>query len=284
MYSDQDRFNFKNTSILRTITAADSTNVIDIYSPAWISDLDSEGTRYSGFITFLTATIEIKSLEPTVIPPIPETALPEDINKILDAVASLSQYRQIRMLSRFEGQTAQEVCNIPLFRQDPFYRVSLMPFWAGTNNTVDVGCNEHGAGEVLSLQLVTPLQGGDRIFIRGSVIERATWKPPRPKQPQVAYASHSREVGSAPTVVLAGNTKRDNATFVNYSVVPPGGNWIDYVVWIRQNGEDQGPGKPISPHGGSLEVNVNNYYNGPVWAYSNLSTQLSVEEGVRIAI
>lgn len=284
MYSDQDRFNFKNTSILKTITAADGTNVIDIYSPAWISNLDSEGSRYSGFITFLTATIEIKSLQPTIIPPIPETALPEDINKILDAVASLSQYRQLKMLSRFEGQTAQEVCSIPLFRQDPFYRVSFMPFWAGTNNTVDVGCNESGAGEILSVQMVQPLQSGDRIFIRGSVIERATWKPPRPTQPQIAYSSHNREVSSSPTIVLAGNIKRDNATFVNYSVVPEGANWIDYVVWIRQNSETQGPGKPISPLGGSLEINTNNYYNGPVWAYSNMPTQLSVEEGVRGAI
>ena len=281
MYSDQDRFNFKNTSILKTITAADLTNVIDIYSPAWISDLDSEGTRYSGFITFLTATIEIKSLQPTVIPPIPETALPEDINKILDAVASLSQYRQLRILSRFEGQTPQEVCSIPLFRQDPFYRVSLMPFWAGTNNTVDVGCNETGAGEVLSVQMVQPLQGADRIFIRGSVIERATWKPPRSPQPQISYTSYVREVNSTQSTVLAGNTKRDNATLVNYSVVPEGGNWADYVIWVRQHSDNQGPGKPIGP-GVSLTINHLNYYNGPVWAYSTMPTQLSVEEGIKI--
>jgi len=129
---------------------------------------------------------------------------------------------------------------------------------------------------------VTPLQGADRIFIRGSVIERATWKPPRSQQPQIAYSSYSRQVSNIPTVVLAGNTKRDNATFVNYSVVPDGGNWIDYVVWIRQNSESQGPGKPLSPFGGALEVNVSNYYNGPVWAYSTMPTQLSVEEGVKI--
>jgi hypothetical protein len=267
-------------AILRRITPADGTNIIDLYSPSWITATDEvEGVRYSGFVTFLTATINIKSLSETDIPPIPESALPEEVQQILEQVALLTQFKNMKIYSRFEGQSALEICTLPLFNQNPFYRISLMPFYSGTNNTIDVGRDKRGAGEVLSVQMVDPLQNNDYIMIRGSVIERATWKRPKASVKEIIYSSYQRTVNSSESTVLEGNVKRNNATFVNYSDPPAGANWNDYVIWIKQG---TGPGKPVSPRGGSYMINRNNFYSGAVKAVSAQPTLLSVEEGIEV--
>lgn len=280
MYSDQERFNFPVRTILKTISAASGTSVIDLYCPSIITPFDEvEGLRYAGFVTFLTATIDLKSIGEVDIPPIPESALPEEVQRILEEVSRLTAYKTMRLLTRFEGMSPQEVCTVPVFNQNPFYRISLMPFFSGTNNTIDVGCNQAGAGEVLSVQMVEPLQTNDRIFIRGSVIERASWKLPKPRTKEIVYLSWQRTVTNDELVVLSANPKRNNATFINYSDPPPTANWQDYIIWIRQG---NGQGKPLFPRGSSYQINRDNYWSGPVWAMSNLPTQLSVEEGEEI--
>lgn len=280
MYSDQERFAFPVRSIIKTILPATGTNLVDLYCPTLINALDEvEGVRYAGFITFLTATINIKSIGEVDIPPIPESALPEETQRILDEVSRLVAYKSIRILTRFEGQTPQELCTIPLFNQDPFYRISLMPFYSGTNNTIDVGCSPTGAGEVLSVQMVEPLAGTDKIFIRGSVIERASWKIPKLPQKEVTYQSYQRTVTNDDLIVLAANPKRNNATLINYSDPPATANWQDYIIWIRQG---DGQGKPLFPRGSSYQITRDNYWSGAVWARSNLPTQLAVEEGSEV--
>ena len=280
MYSDQDRFNFPVKSIIKTISPSTGTSIVDLYSPSLITPFDEvEGVRYAGFVTFLTATVDIKSIGEVDIPPIPESALPEEVQKILDEVSRLASYKSARILTRFEGESSQEICTLPVFNQSPFYRISLMPFYSGTNNTIDVGCNQAGAGEVLSVQMIDPLQGSDRIFIRGSVIERASWKIPKPRTKEVTYQSYERTVTNDDLVVLAGNPRRNNATFVNYSDPPATANWSDYIIWIRQG---NGRGKPLFPRGSSYQITRDNYWSGAVWAKSNLPTQLAVEEGTEI--
>ncbi len=280
MYSDQERFSFPVKSIIKTIVPSSGTGLIDLYCPTLINPLDNvEGIRYAGFVTFLTATISLKSIGEVDIPPIPESALPEEVQKILDEVSRLAAYKSMKILTRFEGQTPQELCTIPLFNQNPFYRISLMPFYAGTNNTIDVGCNQSGAGEVLSVQMMQPLAGNDRIIIRGSVIERASWKIPKPPQKEIVYQSYQRTVTSDELVVLSGNPKRNNATFTNYSDPPRTANWQDYIIWIRQG---DGQGKPLFPRGSSYQITRDNYWSGAVWARSNVPTQLAVEEGSEV--
>lgn len=280
MYSDQERFAFPVRGILKTIVPSTGTSLVDLYCPTLINPLDNvEGIRYAGFVTFLTATIAIKSIGEVDIPPIPESALPEEVQKILDEVSRLAAYKSMRILTRFEGQSPQELCTIPLFNQNPFYRISLMPFYAGTNNTIDVGCNQSGAGEVLSVQMTDPLAGNDRIIIRGSVIERASWKIPKPPQKEIAYQSYQRTVTSDELVVLNANPRRNNATFTNYSDPPRTANWQDYIIWIRQG---DGQGKPLFPRGSSYQITRDNYWSGTVWARSNVPTQLAVEEGSEV--
>ncbi len=280
MFSDQERFDFPVTSIIKTISPQDDTRLVDLYSPSLITPLDDAvGTRYAGFVTFLTATITIRSIGEVDIPPIPESALPEDVQKILDEVSRLSQFKKMRLMTRFEGRTPQEICTVPLFNQTPFYRISLMPYFCGTNNTIDVGSDKSGAGEVLSLQMIDPLAGSDKIFIRGSVIERASRRLPKPKKTEVTYQSYQRAVTTDESVVLNSNPKRNNATFVNFSDPPATANWEDYVIWIRQG---DGRGKPLFPRGSSYQINKENYWSGAVWASSSLPTQLAVEEGSEI--
>lgn len=280
MYSDQERFAFPVKSIISRITANTGTSLVDLYCPSLITPLDGvEGIRYSGFVTFLTATINIKSIGEVDIPPIPESALPEEVQKILDEVSRLVAFKKMRIMTRFEGQTPQEICIVPIFNQNPFYRISLMPYFSGTNNTIDVGCNQSGAGEVLSVQMIDPLAGNDQIFIRGSVIERASFKIPKPRTKEVTYQSFQRTVTNDDLVILAANPRRNNATFINYSDPPATANWQDYIIWIRQG---DGQGKPLFPRGSSYQITRDNYWSGAVWARSNLPTQLAVEEGIEL--
>ncbi|GET42997.1 hypothetical protein [Microseira wollei] len=280
MYGEQDRFNFPVRTILKTISAATGTSVVDLYCPTLITPFDDvEGTRYAGFITFLTATINIKSLGEVEFPPIPESALPEEVQQILDEVSRLTADKSMGILTRFEGQTPQEVCTLPVFNQSFLYRISLMPFFSGTNNTIDVGCNQARAGEVLSLQMVDRLQRNDRIFIRGSVIERASWKLPKARAKEVTYQSYQRTVTADELIVLAANPKRNNATFINYYDPPATANWQDYVIWIKQG---NGQGKPLFPRVSYYQITRDNYWSGPVWARSSVPTQLAVEEGKEV--
>lgn len=284
MYSDQERFNFKVVSILKPITAAEGTNLIEIYNPNWVIAGTDEGADYSAFITFLTATISIKSLGEASIPPIPESATPEEVQKLLDEVATLTQYKSLKILSGFEGQPVYELCAVPVFNQSPFYRISLMPFWAGTNNTLDVGTNTNGAAEVLYLQMADALQGSDRITIRGSAIRRAS-KQLDNLNKQIAYQTYQRNVQTE-AVILAANPQRDNATFVNYTM-PPAldpdsgqlANPSDYIIWLKKG---SGPGIPINPGGSSYQIRFEDRYKNDVRAYSTKPTLLAVEEGVKI--
>lgn len=284
LYSDQDKITIQNTTnrnIIKQITSADGSNIVDLYCPSFQTTYNNWiGTRHDGYITYLDATIEMPSLQETSIPPIPESALPEEVKKILEEVAQLTQFRTLQFWIRFEGSPAIRKCSIPIFNRRPFSTISLMPFFCGTNNTLDLGTNGAGAGTVISLSVTPSLAAGDKIIVFGSAIERAYWQPflsPPDTKTNIEYNSYQRTVTSTESVILAANERRNNATFVNYSDPPSGANWQDYIIWIRQG---QGPGKPLSPRGGSYQITKSNYWSGSIKAISTQPTLLSVEEGV----
>lgn len=286
LYSDQDKVTIQNTTnrnIIKRISAADGSNIIDLYCPTFQTTYNNWiGTRHDGYITYLDATIEMPSLQETTIPPIPESALAEDVKKLLEEVAQLTQFRRLKFWIRFEGSPAIRKCSIPIFNRNPFSTISLLPFFCGTNNTLDLGTNGAGAGTIISLSVDPPLMGEDQIIIFGSAIERAHWQPfltPPDTVTAIEYNSYQRDVNSTESIILVANNKRNNATIVNYSDPPSGGNWQDYIVWVRQG---NGPGKPISPRGGSYHITKNNYWSGSIQAVSAASTLLAVEEGVEV--
>ncbi|OKH38356.1 hypothetical protein NIES2119_09980 [[Phormidium ambiguum] IAM M-71] len=287
LYSDQDKITIQNTNnrnIIKQITSANGSNIIDLYTPTMQSSYNNwVSTRRDGYITYLDATIVMPSLQETSIPPIPESALPEEVKKLLYEVSQLTQFRTLHFWIRFEGSPAIEKCSIPIFNRKPFSTISLMPFFCGTNNTLDLGTNGGGAGTVISLSVSPPLAAEDKITIFGTAIERAYWEPllapPDVSMINIEYASYQRNITDTESVALAANDKRNNATFVNYSDPPVGANWHDYIIWIKQG---NGPGKPLSPRGGSYQITKSNYWSGPVKAISTESTLLAVEEGVEV--
>lgn len=282
LYDDQEKYNFNVVNILKSV-AIGNNKIIDLYSTGSVlPHLQAMGVRYSGFITYLMASLTIKSLPEVSIPPIPESALPEDIRKILEEVAQLTQFKRMSFWARFAGENPSFICSIPIFARNPFYNISLMPFFSGTNNTTDLGHSRDGRPVTLSISVDPPLAAGDSITVWGSAIERvsAVAPPPQEKVSYINYNSWQLAIGTSETVVLTANAKRDNAIFVNNTVVPTGGDWADYTIWIRKAG---GLGIPLLPQGSNYQISKNsNYWQGAVFARSNLATQLSVEEGAEV--
>lgn len=283
LYDDQEKYNFNVVNILKPMTASSGNRVIDLYSTGSVlPHLQAMGVRYSGFITYLMASITIRSLPETSIPPIPESALPEEVRKILEEVATLTQFKRMSFWVRFAGENPTFICSIPIFGRSPFYNISLMPFFSGTNNTTDIGHSRDGRPVTLSISVDPPLGASDNIAIWGSAIERisAVAPPPQEKQSYIRYQSWQFNVTTNESLVLTSNINRNNATFVNRTVIPVGGNWEDYTIWIRKDG---GLGIPLLPQGSSYQISKNsNYWQGAVFARSNLATQLSVEEGAEL--
>lgn len=280
LYDDQAKYDFNTVTILKSITSQQSNQVVDLYSTGSVlPHLQALGVRYSGFITYLTATITLKSLPEVSIPPIPESALPNDVRRILEEVAQLTQFKRMSFWARFAGENPKFICSIPVFARKPFFNISLMPFFSGTNNTTDVGHSRDGRPVTLSISIDPPLASDDTITVFGSAIERvsAIAPPPQEKVSYINYDSWQFAIGPDETIALTANVNRDNAIFVNNTVVPSGGDWSDYTIWIRKAG---GLGIPLLPQGSNYQISKNsNYWQGPVFARSNLTTQLSVEEG-----
>lgn len=269
---DQERFNFDGKSILQPISSATGTNLVQLLNPNFREVGTDEGLTYTCFITYLTAVeVRIPSLKEVYIPPIPENAPAEDVQKIFDEVAKLANYKKLELLSGFEGGPVFHVATIPLFYQAPFYRFSLMPFWSGTNNTLDLGTNFNGAAECLYARMIDPLINDDYVFIRGSCIRRPNR---RPITKNLIFNSYQRTVQEEATV-LASASNREYSTFVNYSFVPIGSNSQDYVIWLKR-GTDAGAGIPLNP-GGSTRVIQG---GDQIKAYSVAQTQLAIEEAI----
>ncbi|HEY9853313.1 MAG TPA: hypothetical protein V6D28_27825 [Leptolyngbyaceae cyanobacterium] len=266
-------------SLLLEVRPSNGTDLIPIYSPGWHpASEDNMGLEYASFIDYLEATISLPSIGLTSLPALPESATAEEVKKVMDRVALLSDYKTIQFYSGYEAQPEQFICEIPLFNQPPFYIISLMVFFAGTNNTISTGKSpKTDAYEVLYLKMKTPLQGNDYISIRGSAIKR---KSPKLGAFTVLYSPSQIFTVQQETTILAANISRENATIINYSNPAPGANVADYILWIKYD-NDTGPGVPILPFGSVHQIDANMPYRGAVKGYSAQPTQVSVREGVR---
>lgn len=282
MYSDQEKYNFKTFTILKQIVPAIGTQPIELINPNWVIAGTNENADYSVFVTCLYAVVRLRSVGQTVIPPIPNNASPEEVSKILEEVSRLTQFKKLKIMSGFEGSTPMELWQIPMFNQDPGYIFSLMPFYCGNNNTIDVGTDFNNRGEILSIQMFDALGVGDSVTIRGSAIRRAS-KRLEDLNREIIYSVYDRNITATESVALATNNRRAVATFVNYTYMPdidpvtqtyP--DPLNYTVWLKRG---NGRGLPVGP-GQTAKITKDDMYRGDVRAVSNRPCYLVAEEGV----
>lgn len=278
-WSEQEKFDEPDClSYPIYLDSGNGTLPVTILNPNWHPQgQDIEGLRMSVYITQLLCTVNIKSIGETYVPPIPDNSLPEETRKIFDEVAQLAQYKRLEFRVGMEGLQDYPICNIPLFNQDPYYRFSLMPFFSGTNNTTDVGCDVHGRGMELKMRMLDPLASPDYLCVIFMGLRRISRALPARS---LTYQTSTKLVGLEPTIILNANNRRDNATIINASIPDPI-NPFGKVAYIKY-GDDTGPGKPLYI-GKALQINPLIFFAGDVIAYSPSGEEVNllVEEGTR---
>lgn len=163
---------FRNINILKEFNAGSTTEIVDIYQPGWLNPYDIiAGAKYSGFVTSLRLTIDIKSIaEITTI----ATDILADDSTISSANLETFNGNPKKCLT-FYIRTADtpmiKVADIYLFNQRPYYYVDLINYFtsAGTfdiapDTIISAGLTDVGNGLLF---------GDDRILLLGSSVEEA---------------------------------------------------------------------------------------------------------------
>ena len=152
-----------NIAILDQINSTNVSELKQIYKPA---------PDYSGFVTSLALTINLKSITSAEFPYIPDDTPADVLEQMfqdLDAqLIEQGQFKELRILMKKGTGTWIEKAKIRLFNKEPYYEVDLMPYFS-KSNTIDVA-EDLSIG--LQLALGTTLAADiDKILIFGTVIE-----------------------------------------------------------------------------------------------------------------
>ena len=147
-------------SILFEINSTNySTGIFTIYKPP---------LGYSGFVTTLRLTIDIKSIATADFPYIPDDTPPNVLQEILDQVALNTPYKEVVLFYKKGDGAWIQRAPIRIFNKEPFYDVNLMRFYSDAN-TIDVA-DDFSLGIQLRLGNVL-VPSVDKIAVWGSVVE-----------------------------------------------------------------------------------------------------------------
>jgi hypothetical protein len=148
-----------NTLIL---TKIDSTN----YSTPKLLYRPQVG--HSGFVTSLTLTINLKSINSANFPSIPDGTPADVLEQIFQNLEETLQFKKLNILLRKDSEPWVQKADIKIFNKEPYYDVDLMPYYTKAN-TIDVAEElslgiELALGDTLAADI-------DKITIFGTAIE-----------------------------------------------------------------------------------------------------------------
>ncbi|MEG5159583.1 hypothetical protein QUB37_03920 [Microcoleus sp. AT3-A2] len=179
-------------SILFQINSSNYTAPIaTIYKPA---------TGFSGFITTLRLTVNIKSIDAAEFPYIPDDTPPDVLQQILDDVATNTQFREIILYQKKGTGDWIERAPIRLFNKEPYYDVNLMRFFSDSN-TIDVA-EDLSLG--IQVKLGNALTSVDTILVWGSVVAEKKNNGNEELSDRIAALETLLSVYGAPSASLPG--------------------------------------------------------------------------------
>jgi len=166
---------FRNTNIITELNVSNTDQLIDIYKPGTI-DLSNavSGVSYSGFITSLRATINIKSINEFQLPQTSPLDTAEDkARKQREAVLSSPRILLNLYLKNSQQSTPLLVGGILVFNRFPYYYIPLIPYFSDTS-TFDIAPDTTIAVQLQDVDYGL-LKNDDRITIVGSAIEEGVY-------------------------------------------------------------------------------------------------------------
>lgn len=167
-----DTGTFRNVNIICELTASSGSQLIDIYRPATINpNTVVAGAKYSGFITSLRMSVNIKSVSELILPD-PDLLASDEAQQLKEKEVVLNTSRKSICLYVKNSLSPPVLAGeILLFNRYPYYFIDLLKyltssstFDAASDTTISVQIKEVGHGL---------LQGDDKITIIGSAVEEA---------------------------------------------------------------------------------------------------------------
>lgn len=166
---------FRNVNILTELTAASGNQLIQIYTPG-IAEVEGQAIGYSGFITSLRATVNIKSVAALVLPDTNPLDSQEKQRATQETAILASPKKCFSLYLQKGNENPILIGEILLFNRNPYYFVPLIRYLSDST-TFDCAF-----GTTISVQMkgigYGLLEGNDRISIVGSSVEEAPYNAP----------------------------------------------------------------------------------------------------------
>lgn len=148
-----------NIAILDQIDSTNFSSIKQIYQPL---------PGYSGFITALALTINLKSIPGAEFPYIPDDTPPDVLEQTFRDMEEQLVFKELRILLKKGAGAWIQKATIRIFNKEPFYEVDLMPYFTKAN-TIDVAEDlslgiQLALGDTLAADI-------DKILIFGNAIE-----------------------------------------------------------------------------------------------------------------
>jgi hypothetical protein len=147
-----------NTCIIDEINSTNYSTIRQIYKPQ---------VGYSGFVTSLTLTINLKSIPGAEFPYIPDSTPADVVEQTFQNLEETLQFKVLRILYRKNSEPWIQKADIRIFNKHPYYEVDLMPYFS-KGNTIDVA---EELSLAIQLALGEVLLEDDRIAVFGTAIE-----------------------------------------------------------------------------------------------------------------
>lgn len=247
----------RSTQILSKLNRDSGTDILTVYEPGYVSPHDLVGsTRFYGYITDIRCRVYMDALPEVELP---EIQIGDSRTKRITAVRDMewtSPRKQMNLLLRDSKSGGWvNIASISLLKRPPYYQVNLMQFLS--DNVAFAMANDSALGVQIENVGYGLLIANDEVTIWGSVKEELSVLPQNEKI--VTHTqSHAWNITEDSSVLLASNTDRLLATFVNIG----GSN-----AYLNFNTDAiSGRGITLMPGGGSYEINITNPFKGSISA------------------
>lgn len=169
---NHDPFIYSNgTGILKTFTADDADNIVTLYEPTRVPNIDD--LWYTAHLQSLRATIAVTSTAPVEIPELEDFTPRAERIRAMRQIEWGSERREMDIFLKKLGGDWQLLFTVSLLHRQglPYYQVNLLQ---GLTTNADFGLGTDMAiGAGIAYRMFGPLADGDRVTLSGVVKQEA---------------------------------------------------------------------------------------------------------------